>query len=92
MRISRIKLVNWKNFKEADVELKHRAFIVGPNASGKSNFLDAIRFLRDIVRQGGSLQEAVRIRDGVSKIRCVAARRNSDITIRSRNNEYRRHT
>ncbi|MBI5875770.1 MAG: AAA family ATPase [Deltaproteobacteria bacterium] len=81
MRISRIKLVNWKNFKEADVEIKHRAFIVGPNASGKSNFLDAIRFLRDIVRQGGSLQEAVRIRDGVSKIRCVAARRNSDITI-----------
>lgn len=81
MRISRIKLVNWKNFKDATVALKHRVFIVGPNASGKSNFLDAIRFLRDIVRQGGSLQEAVRIRDGVSKIRCVAARRNSDITV-----------
>lgn len=81
MRISRIKLVNWKNFKEADVELSYRTFIVGPNASGKSNFLDAIRFLRDIIRQGGSLQEAVSIRDGVSKIRCVAARSNPDITI-----------
>lgn len=81
MRISRLKLVNWKNFKEANVELRYRVFIVGPNASGKSNFLDAIRFLRDIVRQGGSLQEAVSLRDGVSKIRCVAARSNPDITI-----------
>jgi predicted ATPase len=81
MRISKIKLVNWKNFKDVKVDLEYRAFIVGANASGKSNFLDAIRFLRDIIRQGGSLQEAVRIRDGVSKIRCVAARRNSDITV-----------
>jgi len=81
MRISRLKLINWKNFKEANVELRYRVFIVGPNASGKSNFLDALRFLRDIVRQGGSLQEAVGIRDGVSKIRCVAARSNPDITV-----------
>jgi predicted ATPase len=81
MRISRLKLINWKNFKKAEVELQYRVFIAGPNASGKSNFLDAIRFLRDVVRQGGSLQEAVALRDGVSKIRCVAARRNSDISI-----------
>ncbi|MBI2272038.1 MAG: ATP-binding protein [Bacteroidetes bacterium] len=81
MRISKVKLINWKNFKSAEVNLTHRTFIVGPNASGKSNFLDAIRFLRDIVRQGGSLQEAVSIRDGVSKIRCVAARSNPDITV-----------
>lgn len=81
MRISKIKLVNWKNFKRAEVSLEYRVFIAGPNASGKSNFLDAIRFLRDIVRQGGGLQEAVHMRDGISKIRCVAARKNSDITI-----------
>ncbi|MBX9782333.1 MAG: AAA family ATPase [Chitinophagaceae bacterium] len=81
MRISDIKLVNWKNFKKAEVAMQYRVFIAGPNASGKSNFLDAIRFLSDIVRQGGSLQEAVELRDGVSKIRCVAARKNSDITI-----------
>ncbi|MCX8020098.1 MAG: ATP-binding protein [Chitinophagaceae bacterium] len=81
MRISKIKLVNWKNFLKAEVNLQYRVFIVGPNASGKSNFLDAIRFLRDIVKQGGGLQEAVQIRDGISKIRCVAARKNSDISI-----------
>jgi len=82
MRISKLKLINWKNFKKAEVNLEYRVFIAGPNASGKSNFLDAIRFLRDLVRQGGGLQEAVySLRDGVSKIRCVAARKNSDITI-----------
>jgi predicted ATPase len=82
MRISKLKLVNWKNFKSVEVNLEYRVFIAGPNASGKSNLLDAIRFLRDLVRQGGGLQEAVfSLRDGVSKIRCVAARKNSDITI-----------
>jgi len=81
MRISKIKLVNWKNFKRAEVDLEYRVFLVGPNACGKSNFLDAIRFLRDIVRQGGSLQEAVQLRDGVSTIRFTAARKNSDVTI-----------
>lgn len=82
MRISKLKLINWKNFKRAEVNLEYRVFIAGPNASGKSNLLDAIRFLRDLVRQGGGLQESVySLRDGVSKIRCVAARKNSDITI-----------
>lgn len=82
MRISKLKLTNWKNFKQVEVNLEYRVFIAGPNASGKSNLLDAIRFLRDLVRQGGGLQESVfALRDGVSKIRCVAARKNSDITV-----------
>ncbi|MDR1859910.1 MAG: AAA family ATPase [Bacteroidales bacterium] len=82
MRISKISLINWKNFRKTEVELPYRVFIVGPNASGKSNFLDAIRFLRDIVKQGGGLQESVStLRGGISKIRCVAARSNTDITV-----------
>ncbi|MFA5815991.1 MAG: AAA family ATPase [Bacteroidales bacterium] len=71
MIISKIKLVNWKNFKNIEVELSERNFIVGANASGKSNFLDVIRFLRDIVKQAGGLQYAVEQRGGVSKIRCL---------------------
>ena len=81
MYISNIKLKNWRNFKEVDVDLQTRVFIIGPNASGKSNLLDAFRFLRDIVRLGGGLQEAVKLRGGVSKIRCLAARAKSDIEI-----------
>lgn len=81
MIISRIKLTNWKNFQDVDIELKNRVFVVGANASGKSNFLDVVRFLRDIVKQAGGLQYAVEQRGGVSKIRCLAARKRSDVAI-----------
>lgn len=81
MRISKLKLTNWKNFKSVEMDLLDRVFVVGPNAAGKSNLLDSLRFLRDLVRSGGGLQEAVRDRDGVSKIRCLAARKVSHVTI-----------
>jgi len=81
MIISHIVLKNWRNFRSVDVSLAERVFIVGPNASGKSNLLDVFRFLRDLARSGGGLQEAVRLRGGVSKIRCLAARTQSDIEI-----------
>ncbi|AWA31061.1 AAA family ATPase [Flavobacterium magnum] len=81
MVISRIKLANWKNFQNVDIELKNRVFMVGANASGKSNFLDAIRFVRDIVKQAGGLQYAVDQRGGVSKIRSLTARRRSDVAL-----------
>jgi predicted ATPase len=82
MIVSRIILKNWRNFRWVDVQLSNRVFIAGPNASGKSNLLDAFRFLRDIVKQeGGGLQKAVRDRGGISKIRCLAARKDPDIKI-----------
>jgi predicted ATPase len=84
LRFTHIHLENWRNFADVAVDLQRRAFLVGPNASGKSNFLDAFRFLYDIVSVGGGFQEAVRKRGGVSKIRCLAARRYSNIAVRVR--------
>ena len=81
MYISRVILKNWKNFKEVDVLLTERVFVVGPNASGKSNFLDVFRFLRDISKPGGGLQKAVLERGGISKIRCLAARQSPNVEI-----------
>ncbi len=82
MIVSRLLLKNWRNFCEVDVELGERVFIVGANASGKSNFLDVFRFLRDIAKQqGGGLQKAIEDRDGLSKIRCLAARKYPDVEI-----------
>ncbi|MBN1927820.1 MAG: AAA family ATPase [Prolixibacteraceae bacterium] len=81
MIISRLKLYNWKNFQNVDINLTERNFIIGSNASGKSNLFDSLRFLRDISKQAGGLQSAVEIRGGIKKIRCLAARKRSDILV-----------
>jgi len=81
MILKNIKLHNWKNFQKCEVDLTERCFIIGANASGKSNFIDALRFLRDIAKQSGGLQTAVEERSGITKIRCLAARRQSNVSI-----------
>jgi predicted ATPase len=82
MLISRLKLKNWRNFKNADVALRERAYIIGPNASGKSNLLDVFRFLRDVARpDGGGLQKGVKDRGGIAKLRCVLARKDPEVLI-----------
>ncbi|MCU0701738.1 MAG: AAA family ATPase [Myxococcaceae bacterium] len=70
----RLRLTNWRNFRSVDVELTDRVFIVGPNAAGKSNLLDAFRFLKALVTEGGGLAAAVRDRDGMSRLRSLFAR------------------
>jgi len=81
MIISRLSLRNWRNFRSIDIDLSDRVFIVGPNASGKSNLLDALRFLKDVAKPGGGLQQAIVERGGVSKIRCLAARKEPAVEI-----------
>lgn len=88
MVISHIFLKNWKNFRKVDVDLRDRTFVVGPNASGKSNFLDVFRFLRDIAKPGGGLQKAISDRDGISKLRCLAARNDPEVSIGIALSEY----
>ncbi len=79
--MTRLRLANWRNFVEVDVALQGRVFLIGPNASGKSNLLDAFRFLHELVALGGGFEEAVASRGGVSKLRCLAARRNPDVQV-----------
>jgi len=57
-------------------------FIVGPNASGKSNFLDVFRFFYDIVKPGGGLKSAIQTRGGFSNIYCLSANQAEDIEIK----------
>ncbi len=53
LQCTNIVIINWRNFADIDINLPLRVFLAGPNASGKSNFLDAFRFLRDMVAAGG---------------------------------------
>jgi predicted ATPase len=82
LRLTHLHLENWRNFTLVDAPLQRRVFLVGPNASGKSNLLDAVRFLRDVVAVGGGFQEAITSRGGVSKLRSLSARRYPDVVVR----------
>ncbi len=75
MRIEHLSVKNWRNFKSAEIDIGRRLFIVGPNASGKSNLLDALRFLHDVASRG--LQHAVQSRGGMARVRCLSARNNN---------------
>ena len=82
MFITHLTLKNWRNFRNAEVDFQDITYIMGPNAAGKSNFLDVFRFLRDIANpQGGGLQQALNSRGGMSKVRCLAARNDPKILI-----------
>ena len=60
MIVTRLKLKNWCNFIDVDVALRERTYLLGANASGKSNLLNVFRFLRDVAKtQGGGLQKAL---------------------------------
>jgi predicted ATPase len=82
MYITNLRLKNWRNFQHAEIHLAPRSYVIGPNAVGKSNLLDVFRFLRDICKPaGGGLQKAVEDRGGISKLRCLHARKDPEVKI-----------
>ena len=52
MKLTHIAITNWRNFAHIEFDLSSRLFVVGPNSSGKTNLLAALRFLSDIARRG----------------------------------------
>jgi predicted ATPase len=80
---TRLELVNWRNFKRVDVPLRARVFVAGPNASGKSNLLDAFRFLQELAVEGGGLTNALEgsNRGGIRAVRSLHAGGNSAMTV-----------
>lgn len=81
VQITQLKLQNWRNFRSVDLALQQRMFIAGPNASGKTNLLDALRFLHDIARPEGNLLRAVKDRGGIAHVRSLHARQASNIRV-----------
>ncbi len=82
MIVTHLKLKNWRNFRNVDVPLHERTYLLGANASGKSNFLDVFRFLRDVCKpHGGGLQKAIHDRGGIQKLRCLHARKDPEVRI-----------
>ena len=52
MYIKSIKAKNFKNFKELNLELNSLNLLVGANASGKSNFIQLLKFIKDLSQFG----------------------------------------
>ena len=82
MILRKLKPKNWRNFRSAELDLVRTNYVLGPNASGKSNLLDSLRFARDVGKpKGGGLQQAVEPRGGISKVRCLHHRNDNEIAI-----------
>ncbi|MCK5269463.1 MAG: AAA family ATPase [Sedimentisphaerales bacterium] len=69
MAIKKIKVSNFKSFKNLDVELGSFNVLIGANASGKSNFIQIFRFLHDIEDSG--LDNAISMQGGIEYLRNI---------------------
>jgi len=65
--IKRVVLRNYKSIGNCDVRLQPLTYLVGQNGAGKSNFLDALHFVRDAL--AGSLENAINERGGLNEVR-----------------------
>lgn len=62
--VRRLRIRGYKSIAFCDVSLEPLTILVGRNASGKSNFLDALAFLRDALDTG--LNSALQMHGGAS--------------------------
>lgn len=65
--LTRVVLRNYKSIGSCDIRLQQLTYFVGANGSGKSNFLDALHFVRDAL--AGSLSNALNERGGIAEVR-----------------------
>lgn len=65
--ITRVVIKNYKSIAGCDVSLAPLQFLVGRNGAGKSNFLDALAFVRDAIAD--NLEHAFNVRQGLNQVR-----------------------
>ena len=67
----RLSVENYKSIGKSDVALQPLTLIVGRNGSGKSNLLDALRFVAESLQT--SLEHAIKSRGGIDAVRRKSA-------------------
>ena len=65
--LRRLIVKNYKSVGYADIQLRNLTILVGRNGAGKSNFLDALRFVVDGLQM--SLDHAIQSRGGIDEVR-----------------------
>lgn len=63
MSITSLELANFKSFKDINVSLGDYNVLIGGNASGKSNFIQIFKFIKDISQYG--LDNAISMQGGL---------------------------
>lgn len=69
MPITNIKLSNFKSFEEINVDLSNFNVLIGKNASGKSNFVQIFRFLKDIANH--NMETAISKQGGIEYLKNI---------------------
>jgi predicted ATPase len=67
MPIRAISASNFRSFRRLEIEPDSFNIVIGSNASGKSNFIQIFKFLRDIAKYG--LDNAISLQGGVEFLR-----------------------
>jgi len=65
--LARVKIRNFRSIGKCDVSLSRMSILIGRNGAGKSNFLDALRFVVDGLAT--SLDHAIKARGGIQSVR-----------------------
>lgn len=65
--LRRLRIKNFRSIGKCDVELRPFTILVGRNGAGKSNVLDAIRFVMESLQS--SLDHAIKSRGGLDEVR-----------------------
>ena len=79
MSIKRLQVSNFRSFRNLDIELGSFNVVIGANASGKSNFIEIFKFMRDITNHG--LRNAISMQGGVEYLANVSIRSSKPLSL-----------
>ena len=69
MIIKKLKASNFRSFKDIDITLNKFNLIIGANASGKSNFISILNFIKNIAEY--DIEDAISLLGGIEYIRNI---------------------
>ena len=77
--IEKLHVRNFKSLVDCPIDLAPLSVFVGPNACGKSNLIDALRFIRDAL--GIGLTQAIDVRGGIEAVTSKVQEAGKDVAV-----------